>query len=968
MIDYYRSNNLKRRKIMCKNLLYLICFVLIVNLVGRIQAQSFSLLPTHDGELGNDVQIGPDQNGGAGSGMAFRDIDVRRRVSYVSYDVSELLSGGQSVTNVRFSNYGHDSGTVLVYGVIEALDNIDEATLTWNTAPGVQNDPTPALGSPVALDYADLTDELMSFVSPARGIRAVTEVSQAVTDFVNSDTDGVVTFLFAPPPGQNNGIMRTKEMGEGGGTLLEGNLTGLPQKALEPNPADEAVDVPRDVVLSWTPGGYADKHDVYLGTDFDDVNEATSTMDPGGVYMGRQDPNVFPADGTLRLDIGQTYYWRIDEVVAPPDNTIFKGTIWQFTIEPLAYPIPGENMTATASSSDEGRGPENTINGSGLDESGLFHDNESEGQMWLSRKGGTQPTWIEYDFGKVYRLHEMWVWNFNDSLELIIGLGLRDVTIEYSANGIDFIKLGESHEFAQAPGTASYAPNTTIDLSDIEARYVRLTANSNWGDYPALYGLSEVRFLYIPIRAREPKPASGATGVPLDVTLTWTAGRQAAEHNVYFSTVEQEVIEGTVPVTTVAGTSFGPLSLDVGKTYYWRIDEVNDPGISSLAGDIWSFTTTEFLVIDDFETYTDDDTSGQAIWQSWIDGFGVPDNGAQVGYLLPPYAERTIIHSGSQSMPFAYNNTSGVTNSEAALMLTTQRDWTRGGVAALSLWFRGNPASLGSFAEAPAGAYTMTAAGADIWGTVDEFHYAFKTLTGAGTIEAHVLSVQNTDPWAKAGVMIRETLDAGSKFAAVYITPGNGCRFQARTDTDIAATSDTTVATTEQTAITAPYWVKLDRDFAGNFRGYYSSNGTSWQTMSWNPQNISMNSTVYIGLAVTSHSSGVTCEAKFSNVRTTGTVGAQWDHQDVGLASNDPEPMYMEVSNRMGMPVILQYDDPAAAQIDAWTEWIIPLQDIAGQGINLLDVDKIAIGLGTKSSATAPGGSGMMYFDDIRLY
>ncbi|MBN2315412.1 MAG: hypothetical protein JXM79_15895, partial [Sedimentisphaerales bacterium] len=406
---------------MYKNLFLLICLILVVSITSGLQAQSFSLMPIADGELGNDEGIGPDTNGGGGSGMAFRDIDVRRRVSFVSYDVSELLSGGQSVANVSFSNYGHDSGTALVYGVIEALDNIDEATITWNTAPGVQNDPTPALGSPVALDAADLTEELMSFVSPARGVRASTDVSQALTDFINSDTDGIVTFLFVPPAGQNNGIVRTKEMGENGGTLLEGNLTGLAQKALEPNPADLAVDVPRDVVLSWTPGGYADTHDVYLGTSFDDVNDATTTVDPGGVYMGRQDSNVYPATGTIRLEIGQTYYWRIDEVVAPPDNTIFKGTVWQFTTEPLAYSIPGESITATASSSDEGKGPENTINGSGLDESGLLHDNESEGEMWLSSRDGEQPTWIEYDLGKVYRLYEMWVWNFNESLESVIG-------------------------------------------------------------------------------------------------------------------------------------------------------------------------------------------------------------------------------------------------------------------------------------------------------------------------------------------------------------------------------------------------------------------------------------------------------------------------------------------------------------------------------------------------------------------
>jgi hypothetical protein len=269
----------------------------------------------------------------------------------------------------------------------------------------------------------------------------------------------------------------------------------------------------------------------------------------------------------------------------------------------------------------------------------------------------------------------------------------------------------------------------------------------------------------------------------------------------------------------------------------------------------------------------------------------------------------------------------------------------------------------------------MTASGTDIWNDADEFHYAFKTLTGAGSIQAQVLSVDNTDTWAKAGVMFRETLEPGSKFAAVYITPTNadgtatnGCRFQVRTDTDGAATSDTSVATDEQTAITAPYWIKLERDFAGNFRAYYSSDGTTWQLMSWGAQNISMDSDVYVGLAVTSHNTDATCEGRFSNVTITGTVGPQWANQDIGILSNDPEPMYLAVSNSTGEPVVVVHDDPAATQIETWTEWVISLQDLADQGLNLNDVDSIAIGVGTRGNTTAPGGSGKMFIDDIRLY
>jgi hypothetical protein len=93
--------------------------------------------------------------------------------------------------------------------------------------------------------------------------------------------------------------------------------------------------------------------------------------------------------------------------------------------------------------------------------------------------------------------------------------------------------------------------------------------------------------------------------------------------------------------------------------------------------------------VDDFEGYSDDDAAGEAIWQTWVDGFGVSDNGAQIGYFMPPYAEQTIVHSGTQSMPLLYVNEGGVTNSEGSMTLTAPRDWTLVGVTELSLWFQG---------------------------------------------------------------------------------------------------------------------------------------------------------------------------------------------------------------------------------------------------------------------------------------
>ncbi|MFQ6036510.1 MAG: LamG-like jellyroll fold domain-containing protein, partial [Sedimentisphaerales bacterium] len=251
-----------------------------------------------------------------------------------------------------------------------------------------------------------------------------------------------------------------------------------PGVASNPSPANEQTDVPQDVTLSWKPGEYADKHDVYFGTVFDDVNDASRTNPLDVLVSQNQVPNSYSPAEVLQWE--QTYYWRIDEVNAPPDFTIFKGGVWQFTVEPFAYPIPGSSITATASSQfNPDTGPEKTIDGSGLDENDLHSTEEAD--IWLSGIGAPQPTWIQYEFDRVYKLHQMWVWNFNQVIESTVGFGFKDVTIEYSSDGANWTTLGTTHEFARAPGTPGYAANTTIDFNGVVAKYVKLTANSNWG-------------------------------------------------------------------------------------------------------------------------------------------------------------------------------------------------------------------------------------------------------------------------------------------------------------------------------------------------------------------------------------------------------------------------------------------------------------------------------------------------------
>jgi hypothetical protein len=729
--------------------------------------------------------------------------------------------------------------------------------------------------------------------------------------------------------------------------------------ASEPEPAHEQADVPRDVVLKWKPGTDAVTNDVYFGTVLDDVEQATTTADPGNVYKGNINTNTYAV--TERLEFNRTYYWRVDTVNA--SNTVNKGDLWSFTAELLAYPI--ENIVATASSTEEDKGPENTVNSSGLDDSGLLHGNDSVGNMWLSNGDGAQPTWIEYEFDRAYKLHEMWVWNSNDSLESLIGLGFKEVIIEYSANGTDFATLGTTHEFARAPGAPGYAHDITIDFGGVAAKHVRLTANSNWGGIFSQFGLSEVRFFQIPVHARVPSPASGADEANLDLSLGWYPGREVEKHDVYLSSEEQAVIDSTALVTTVTQTNHGPLNLDLGTTYYWRVDEVNDTKVPSIwQGDIWNFKTLEYLVVDDMESYNDineGETDSNRIYLAWLDGYDNPTiNGSTIGHLDPPFAEQTIIHGGSQSMPYIYDN--DMKYSEASMTLGSLRDWTVSGAEELALWFRGISASMSTFAEGPVGTYTMTARSDNIADPSDSFHYVYMQLSGPGSMVLKVESVTETSTSAKAGVMIRETLEPDSKYAMVFSRPDGGIRFRRRTDTAGESTNSV------DNNLVVPHWVKLERDTAGLLTASHSVDGVNFAPVDdqslGSSATVQMNTSVFIGLALSSNNPDETCTAVFSDVTMTGNITGQWQSQDIGIESNDPEPMYLAVANSAGTPAVVYHDNPDAAATDTWTKWIIPLQKFADQGVNLTNVNSITIGFGDKNNLHS-GGSGIVFFDDI---
>jgi regulation of enolase protein 1 (concanavalin A-like superfamily) len=155
------------------------------------------------------------------------------------------------------------------------------------------------------------------------------------------------------------------------------------------------------------------------------------------------------------------------------------------------------------------------------------------------------------------------------------------------------------------------------------------------------------------------------------------------------------------------------------------------------------------------------------------------------------------------------------------------------------------------------GTFTVSGAGADVWGTADAFRYAYRTLSGDGSITARVASIDGTQAWTKVGVMIRASTAANASMAFMLVSTSKGLAFQRRTATGIAATS------TAGGTGTAPRWVRLTR--AGNvITASVSTNGSTWTTVG--SDTFSMPASVLVGLGVSSHTTSSTATATFDNV------------------------------------------------------------------------------------------------------
>lgn len=261
-----------------------------------------------------------------------------------------------------------------------------------------------------------------------------------------------------------------------------------------------------------------------------------------------------------------------------------------------------------------------------------------------------------------------------------------------------------------------------------------------------------------PLKTSHPLPSDGKADVPRDAKLQWTLGARATHHDIYLGVDPNDVASATTTSTGVYrgrqdrdAITFTPGLLHWNTTYYWRIDEVNDADPNSpWKGEIWRFTTADFLVVDDFESYTDDVDANEAIWQTWIDGLAGNGTGSIVGYMSTVWVWPAA-HTGQQDMPFNYDNSVPPYYSEAYRVWETPQDWTIGGGTDLSLWLKGQSAA---FIEDPNGR--------------DDLYVALEDDAGRLAISVHPdPAAVNVTEWTQWRIPLADFAASGVDVAAV---------------------------------------------------------------------------------------------------------------------------------------------------------------------------------------------------------
>jgi fibronectin type 3 domain-containing protein/regulation of enolase protein 1 (concanavalin A-like superfamily) len=354
-----------------------------------------------------------------------------------------------------------------------------------------------------------------------------------------------------------------------------------------------------------------------------------------------------------------------------------------------------------------------------------------------------------------------------------------------------------------------------------------------------------------------------ATGTN-QVTLSWDASAEALLYNVKRSTVDGGPY--TVVAANVSDTSYVDTGVSSGGPYYYIVTA------KSGAFESTPSTQASVLLLPAVPTQITAAAWNGRIDLSWTASAGALTYDVKRAIAIEgPYTP--IANVATQSFRdteltngINYYYVVSAVNTTGASANSSSASATPFANPNLSEWLHGDVGSIGAAGNAGYrdGVFTLHGSGADIWGNADGFHFMYQPLLGDGAIVARVVTQQNTYNSAKAGVMIRESLNANSTHAMVALAPGIGTEFIRR-----AATGGSSAATSAGNA-PAPYWVRLVR--SGNtFTAYRSANGIQW-TMLGTPQTITMGSAAYIGLVLCSHNNAVLGQATFDNVNIATTT------------------------------------------------------------------------------------------------
>jgi hypothetical protein len=554
-------------------------------------------------------------------------------------------------------------------------------TAVFDNGPTKATDPNPADGTKDVV--APLLRWTPGVTATAHDVYLGTTADLGPADY-RGQLPAFATMYFHTPgltPGATY-YWRIDEIAADGVTKYKGDtwsFTAAVQTAYAPRPWNGVQGVGVAADLAWTGGAGAMSHDLYFGKD----KAAVAAGDPSTLKGNLTMPLYNP--GTLAEHT--TYYWRVDE--HDTGGVVHPGPVWSFTTVGPEIGVKAQYFNGI----DLAGSPILTRVEPSIDHSW------GNGEVAAGLSDLVSARWtadLQAPFTETYQLTT----TSDDGVRLWLD-GRRIIN--------NWTNHGETDDSAKVDLIAGQVYLLQMEWYENTGT---ATARLSWQSPSIAKAVIPAGPLQLPLRAVNPYPANTAKDVTQTLALHWSAGEKATRHDVYFGD-SADAVANADPTTAgiyrgrqaLDAATFDPGELEWNKTYYWRVEEVNTADANSpWAGSVWSFTTANFLIVDDFESFTD--VLGSRLYETWLDGW-TNGTGSQVGYLVAPFAEQTIVHGGRQSMPMDYNNVKSPGYSEAERDWITPQNWTVNSVNTLVLYVRGSatnaPASLYVAVEDKAG-------------------------------------------------------------------------------------------------------------------------------------------------------------------------------------------------------------------------------------------------------------------------